>query len=215
VEIHHMCNALGALITHLSEIAVGAAAVAGAIVAWKGLDTWRHHLKGANEYELARRLLTCTYRLRDSIATARHPSLLASEMPEPPEADAKTMTNEAKRFFGTSGAYTRRWEDINVRRSALQTELLEAEAIWGQRLQPLYKTLFTLQHELWMNVFNHLRAIDPKLPESSRLAHAKLISSRREVLYDTSTPDEQDEFSHDFAQAISKIEDDLRKYLKM
>jgi len=51
-----------------SDIVVGIAAGVGAYVAWRGLGTWRQQLRGSSEYELSRRILRCTYQLRDAIS---------------------------------------------------------------------------------------------------------------------------------------------------
>lgn len=54
------------LVALAKDIVLMLAAVVGAYVALRGLSTWNRQLKGGAEYELTRRLLKCTYRLRDA-----------------------------------------------------------------------------------------------------------------------------------------------------
>src|SRR5258708_31563621 len=113
------------------DIVVAGAAVVGAAVAVLGLNTWNRQLKGGAEYELARRLLKVTYRLRDAIKSVRHPVMWAAEMPAPPEDKAANMSHEERSYYGSSRTYQVRWQRVADVRTDLQTELLEAEVLWG------------------------------------------------------------------------------------
>lgn len=203
------------LISTLSDIAVGGAAVIGAVVAWKGLGTWRQQLKGANEYELARRILKCTYHLRDAIAAARSPVMFGGEMPKPPSEESARMGAEQIRFYGTTRAYEERWRNVQERRSALQAELLEAEALWGAKLKPLFQPLFTLQHELWVAIHLYIQSINPDSPAGNSHAFSKLLHEKHgDVMYDLSEgEDKPDRFAKAVQLAINSIEEELRKHL--
>jgi hypothetical protein len=69
----------GEAITTFKDVVVAIAAFVGMIVALTGLNTWNRQLKGEVEYELTRRLLKCTYRLREAIQGVRHPMIFADE----------------------------------------------------------------------------------------------------------------------------------------
>jgi hypothetical protein len=198
-----------------SDIAVAVAAGLGAFVAWKGLGAWRQQLKGSNEYDLARRLLKSTYQIRDALAAARSPAMFGGEMPRPNIDEVGGMSEEQVRFFGMSGAYSERFRVVQEHRRALQADLLEAEALWGTRLKPLYQPLFRLQHDVWMAIHTYLRSIDPSLPSNSREAFGRLFYDKHDsVLYDVSEGDDKpDAYTTNVLLAITAIEEELRPQL--
>ncbi|MFD2273256.1 hypothetical protein ACFS07_25195 [Undibacterium arcticum] len=129
------------------------AAVVGAYVALRGLSTWNRQLKGGVEYDLTRRILKCTFRLREAIKGVRNPVIWGNEMPSPRENDAQRLTKEQLRHYGTANAYQKRWDKVTDVRSDLQTELLEAEVIWGRIIHEKFDPLFKLQNELFFRPF--------------------------------------------------------------
>lgn len=141
---------LGAWVAIGKDVALGAAAAVGASVALRGLDTWRRQLRGSVEYELARRLLRCTYRWREAIKSVRRPMVWAYEMPAPPKEDRETMSEEEVHHYGYAMAYQNRWEKVVEARDELQTELLEAEALWGKEINTRYNACFALERELYV-----------------------------------------------------------------
>jgi hypothetical protein len=73
------------LVTLIKDLILCGAAIAGAVIAIKGLNTWKRQLKGQSEYELSRRLLVTLFKYRDAINGVRHPAMFGYEMPNPPE----------------------------------------------------------------------------------------------------------------------------------
>ncbi|NKC13176.1 MAG: hypothetical protein GKR94_13535 [Gammaproteobacteria bacterium] len=136
------------VVSILKDIVLAGAAVTGAIVAVKGLGTWRRQLTGQSEYELTRRLLVGVFKYRDAIDRVRDPAILAYEMPEPSSEQSQNMTREQIRFYGLQKAYERRWEKVQGVRTAMYLDYLEAEAIWGEEVTSLFKALFELEKEL-------------------------------------------------------------------
>ena len=99
-----------------SSAVIGAvSALAGAIIAGIGLRTWRRELLGRVEYDLARRLLKGVFELRNAIRQVR--SVWATE--------------------GTDA----RCERVDRKRGELDASLLEAEVLWGGRLQQAKRQL--------------------------------------------------------------------------
>ena len=94
------------------DVVLTIAAAAGMYVAIRGLSTWNRQLKGGVEYELTRRLLRCTYRLREAIKSVRNPVMWSNEQPSPPDDEAKTMTQDQQRYYGLSKAYQNRWDKV-------------------------------------------------------------------------------------------------------
>ena len=200
------------IITTLKDIVIAIAAAVGAWIAYQGLNTWNRQLKGSAEYELARRLLKCTYKLRDALKGVRHPAMWAAEMPSPPAEDAKSMKWDERHYYGLSRAYEMRWQKVADIRTELQAEALEAETLWGQDVHQQFKQLYDLQVELLMAVRNYLSVSDPsELPETKK-ALQEIRRKQRNILYDHLT--DEDEFTRDINSAISSIETYLKPHLR-
>jgi len=195
------------------DVVLTGAAVAGAWVAVRGLSTWNRQLKGGVEYDLTRRLLRTTYRLRESIKSVRNPVMWAAEMPTPTAEERKEMSREAIHHYGQGRAYQLRWDKVTEVRNELQTELLEGEVLWGNELHKKYEPLFKLQQELFVTIHTYLRATDPARPEHSREATQQVFEKRRDVMYDLSG-ETADEFTQDLAAAIVGIESFLKPHLR-
>lgn len=197
------------LVTMLKDLILSGAAIAGAVIAIKGLNTWKRQLKGQSEYELSRRLLVTLFKYRDAIAGVRHPAMWGYEMPNPPEDESNNMSREHISFYGTSKAYKTRWDKVQAERTGLYADLLESEAIWGGELKKLFKTLFNLEHELFIRVRHYIELINPDTEELSKEAIRNIDSKRRDVMYDDLS-EEGDDYRKDFQYGVEAIE----KYLK-
>lgn len=191
--------------TVIKDLIVAGAAITAAIVAVKGLDTWRRQLKGHSEYELSRRILVTLFKYRDAVNGVRHPAMWNSEMPKPSDEEKESMDAGQIRFYGTSKAYQARWEKVQDERTSLYADLLEAEAIWGDKLNNHFKEVFGLEHELLTQIRLYLEQINPEVPEHSKEAIRKVDKKKRDIMYDKSG-EEPDEFKSDLITAIKKIE---------
>ncbi|WP_027158167.1 hypothetical protein [Methylobacter luteus] len=197
------------IVSRLKDLVLSGAAITGAVVAVQGLGTWQRQLKGQSEYELSRRILVTVFKYRDAINGVRHPAMWAYEMPSPPEDEAAKMSPEQMRFYGTSKAYQARWDKVQIERTSLYADLLEAEAIWGVELKELFKKVFDLEHELFTRIRHYIELINPDTAEASKEAIRNIDKKARDIMYDDLS-DEPDEYKKDLVSAIEKIE----KYLK-
>jgi hypothetical protein len=195
------------------DVLVAAAAVVGAIVAIRGLNTWNRQLKGSAEYDLARRILKVCYRFRDAIRSVRHPVMWGAEMPNPSVEEAKRMLPEETYYYGQSRAYQARWQRVSDVRTDLQAELLEAEVLWGGELNKLFEVLFKLEHELFVAVQNCLSLCNPKVSEAMKTAIEKRQLNARDIMYD-SLEEGGDQFTKDVTHAIAPIEEYLKPHLR-
>jgi hypothetical protein len=193
----------------LKDVILTSAAVVGALVATKGLSTWKRQLKGQSEYELSRRILVTVFRYRDAISNVRNPAMWAYEMPSPSADESKEMTPQQISFYGTSKAYQARWEKVQIERTNLYPDLLESEAIWGDELKQLFKELFKLENELFTCVQNYIHQINPETDEIYKKAIMDIKFKRRDILYGDFS-EEGDDYKKDFQSHVNKIE----KYLK-
>lgn len=206
-----MC--IAELITATKDTVLTLGAIVAMYVAIRGLNTWNRQLKGGIEYDLTRRLLRCTYRLREAIKLVRNPMMFNNELPNPPDDEAQKMSSQQLRYFGLSTAYQGRWNKVSSARDDLQTELLEAEVIWGKSIYEQFEPLFTLQRELFTDIHSYLMVCNPDQNDDSRHAMSEIRRKRREVLYDTSSF-EADPFSEDVEKTIVSIEAFLKPHLK-
>ena len=195
--------------TLVKDLILSGVAITGAIVAIKGLSTWKRQLKGQSEYELSRRILVALFKYRDAINGVRHPVMWDFEIPNPPEEESKDMSREHIRFYGTSKAYQARWDKVQAERTNLYADLLEGEAIWGGELKKLFKVLFNLEHELLTSVRRYIDLINPDKEEASKEAIRNIEKKRRDIMYDDLS-EEGDEYRKDFQLGVEEIE----KYLK-
>jgi len=205
---------LGAWVAIGKDVALGVAAVVGATVALRGLDTWRRQLRGSVEYELARRLLRCTYRWRETIKSVRRPMVWAYEMPAPPNEDREAMSEEDVQHYGYATAYQNRWEKVVEARDELQTELLEAEVLWGKEINTRYNACFALEKELWVYLLTHLESRNPRARPGMQEAKERVLANQRDVLRELSSVGDEDAFSRDVSAAIARIEDFLKPRLR-
>lgn len=189
---------------------LGASALAAVVVASSGLKTWNAQLKGTVEYDLTRRLLRSTYKLRDSFSVVRNPIMWANEF-VPVPTDFKGSDDDA-RYYGMSAAYEKRWNHVVEARRELEAELLEAEVIWDRSIRDRYTKLFQLQQELIAYLNTYLRVQDPKAGFSMRDSYSEVLRKRRDVLYEDGSP--EDEFARDLVSAIAAIEEHLKPHLR-
>lgn len=205
------CLAQFALIAKDTVLTI--AAVVGAYVALRGLSTWNRQLKGGVEYELTRRILKCTYRLREAIKGVRNPVMWGYEMPTPPEVEASKMSKEQLRYYGLANAYQKRWDKVTEVRTDLQTEMLEAEALWGRIVYEKFEPVFKLQQELFSSVHAYISVCNPNESEQSRAAYQKIMRDKRDILYELSS-ESPDEYAQDITRAIEAIESFLKPHLR-
>jgi hypothetical protein len=197
------------IVTLLKDIVLAGAAITGSVVAVKGLGTWRRQLKGQTEYDLSRRILISLYKYRDAISGVRHPAMWNYEIPSPPEEEAKKMSQEKLRFYGTSKAYGARFDKVQAQKSSLHADLLEGEALWGDELKDLFKPVFALEHELLISIHYYIELINPDTGDASKEAIRKITQGNRDIMYDDLS-EAGDEYKKDLIAAIEGIE----RYLK-
>jgi hypothetical protein len=190
------------------------AAVVGAYVALRGLSTWNRQLKGGVEYDLTRRILKCTYRLREAIKDVRSPAIWGHEMPPPPEAEASKMSLEQLRYYGLANAYQKRWDKVADVRTDLQTEMLEAEAIWGRIVYETFEPVFKLEQELFSAIYVYLLTLNPNESDRFGAPYQEIMTKQRDILYHHLSSENPDEYTKDLTCAIEAIESFLKPHLR-
>lgn len=200
-------------ITLAKDVVMALVAIYAARVAHKGLTTWNRQLKGGNEYDLARRILKCTYIWRDAIAGVRSPFISPQEQMAPPPEKANQMTRMELTQYGVSTAYQKRWDRVVEARVTLRTELLEAEAILGDPFVKCFTPLYDSEHKLYLAVKAFLRSANPAELPHAREAYQGVAQANDEILYKSFSKDIPDKFGREIEYEIKKIEILLKPHL--
>lgn len=195
------------IITTIKDILLGIAGATTAIVAVKGLHSWRRELKGKTEFEAARNLIRATYKLRDELNKCRAPFISASEFPEKYSPMNASPQEEAEAY---GHIYKNRWEPVANAVQEFDTHTLEAEALWGKEIRPRTNLFCECISELYIAIMMVIRdkASDgrnfEKDKDFAREMNSKLFALR----------DEQNEFSEKIKTATSEIENYIRPHLR-
>ena len=197
-----------AYVTLIKDIlTVLATAIAG-VVAVKGFQTWKNELHWKTEYELAQRLAKATYKVRDAIAGFRDPLPIGTEVQKVINAglEDKKIYNSKLYARAVEEVYLKRWQAVQEDLRELDAVSLEVEAIWGEialeRLKPLKECTNLLFKYMQMHIQN-LKKQEYSAQETTN-----------GVLYD-STDSPSNGFSKKITEAVRKIEDFLKPYLKI
>src|SRR3989304_91489 len=104
-------------LTFVKDIVTLISLAVAALVAIKGLQTWRRQLKGTADYDLAKRLLKAAYRLRDALQAVRNPFMSSGEV----QYAIKEVQLEVKPSD----------EDFNAANTATANKLRRCPFIWA------------------------------------------------------------------------------------
>jgi hypothetical protein len=166
------------------------AALVAAMVAWKGFNSWKKQLNWKTQYELAQRLSTATYKVRDNLALAR--------------------------YFISSDTGT--WEEISeknwarIRDSVIELEaiVLEAEAMWGKEIIDLCQTLKQCAVQYFRtSSLPMYRAKHHTIPVSE-----EELDREQKIMWSTGE-DEDNFFTNQIEKSVNEIEKFLRPYFKV
>jgi hypothetical protein len=166
-------------IFRLIEILIAGAAVA---IAWLGLQTWKLQLHGQYEFDLARKLAVAVLRYRDEILYTRG-----------------TISAENQASFR---------REFAAIKSELESQLLEAEIVWGHGVAEIRQKLLESGINYWMKIaeFNSLKKeIEQPIPEH-------LESKYFELMQIVEGPPE-DEFGQNLQKAAEKAFELIRPHL--
>ena len=129
--------------------------------------------------------------------------------------EAAAQMNERQiHFFGRQQAYFARWKRVTEAGEALEVDMLEAEALWGNEFSDVYKRLNSLIAELVVALRHDLTLQNPDVAQDQKEAIHRIREGRRDIIYDLSDDDETpDPFSVDLNRAVEAIEGYLKPKL--
>ncbi|KAA5944005.1 hypothetical protein F3I27_14995 [Pantoea sp. Bo_2] len=195
----------------LKDAIVTGAALTGAIIAFKGLGTWKRQINGQANYNLSKNLLVNLFKYRDAVYAVRNPFMSSQEQPFPPEEEKKNLDDKGVRYYGLFKAYEKRWNAVAEMQSEIYANLIEAEALWDEQLSNMWKKLKSNERELLINLQDYLTL---RNPHYSNFDKEHLQGKQREihdVIYDAG---DNDKFKKEFEANLSKMTNYIRVKLK-
>lgn len=192
---------------YISALATAAAVVVGS----SGLWVWRQKLTGETEHELARRLLTAVYKVRERIKAARSPMITGGEFEAATEeADIEEVQRERGVGYtdeATRAVYDRRWRHVSDAMTEVNVEALEAEAVWGEEARDALQPLRDCFGELFALMKQHVRyTTQDRVRDQER---AREIQERFWGIGD------EDELGDQLDEAVDAVDELARPYLKL
>jgi hypothetical protein len=191
------------------DIAVAVAAITGGFVGIRGLATWQRQLSGNTEYRLAKDILACVYDIRDTIDTIRNPLVSYPQEIDLPQEKLQTFATRQREWQALAQAYERRWRSLQAIVARLETNLIEAEVVWGNRTVDKACVLSSLISDLHCAMHLYLEAKNPI--ERDETAAELFDAKQRSILYGVP---KGDEFRDLVNQAVRAIEQQLKPHME-
>ena len=129
----------------LDGMSAGAAGMV-AIVAWRGVSTWRAQLGGTAEHDTARMVLLAVYRLEHLIDSTRNVFSSTAEAADRQRSPDETPQESTAR--DTAYAYRARLARVIEARNQLRLAQLEALSLWGRVAAEVLEPFHGLTNQL-------------------------------------------------------------------
>ncbi|MEO1572323.1 MAG: hypothetical protein AAFU51_13805 [Bacteroidota bacterium] len=203
------------LVSLIKDIVTGIVAIGGLTVAALGLQAWRRQLRGRTQYDLARRTLRATYKVRNEIQSVRHPGISSGEFKV---AREEAGIEENPQVVGSSiednvAVYQRRMNRLGEAWSDLELEITEAEVLWGKEISEAVKPLRSCTISLNASLRTYFRLM--RAEERRRKVDRKRWEEADKIIYWTSDDPSEDSFTGSVSLAVEKVEEYLKPYLKI
>ena len=193
------------------DIVLTLTAVTGSYVAVRGLNTWKRQLSGQVNYNLSKNLLMGLFKYRDAINFVRYPIMTLTSDLLPEEGNRLNMNAEEIRFFSVCNAYGQRWKDVSEVSFQLYTHLTEAEAIWGDEISHIWKSVQEKEMQLHSAIREYLDLKNPNDSYSiSDISQQEYMQLRRVIC----EGGRNDAFKKEFEDKLNKMISYIRGKLK-
>jgi hypothetical protein len=184
------------VISSIADVATGLASIVAVIIATIGLRTWQHEMRGRVNYDLARRILKATYKIRDTFERARQPIdlVLLHYMESSTDEKLSHFTEAFERDFGIFQESIR---ELNI-------EIEEAEVVWGPKLKTYLESirhLSFLLESLMVDCFQNFS--DSQEDENIKDVTRALSSGQKD----------EDPLRAEMTKIIEGLEREVRPYL--
>lgn len=202
---------IGSFFSVLKDIVLTLTAITGAIVAVKGLSTWKRQINGQAEYNLSKNLLTNLFKYRDTISNIRHPFMSSREQTPPPDEERQKMTPEQIRHYGTFKAYDARWNKLAEVRPQIYANMIEAEALWGDEITKLWEKMIDKENDLLIAIQDYLTFINPDIDFFDKEHLKPEHRNVRKIVFQGSR---DDPFKPEFDSRLKELTNYLKDRLK-
>jgi hypothetical protein len=182
------------------------------IVGWIGLKKWREELKGKIEYEAAKQALVQSYSIRDQIRIVQSPVMSPSEWSgcKTTEYETENQRKANESFF----AYSKRFQELQVKISGMYPAMVEAEAVFGEESREKLDKLIGITRRLWTAILLYHRGLynDRHNPEGANSRYFNIIYGINEVENPNLSSEEEpvvddDNFKQDIDAAMQEIQE--------
>lgn len=192
-----------------NDVVSAGCAVVIAAAAVYGLRTWREQLKGAADYELARRVLRSALKTRNAIELVRSRYIFGQETDVAVKESGKQLsTDPAKRSHQEYELVVwQRWRRVVAAASEFEAEVLESEVLWGSTIKQEGEELRAVAVKLGNAIEEHLELTRPSpspLPDPPEDA-----KKRRAIVLRSVGKGAPDEYWNDVLSAIKALEEKL------
>mgnify|MGYP000958666050 CR=1 FL=1 len=198
-------------IGNVIEIVSALATIIASIVAVIGISTWKKQLIVKAEFDIAKRLMKSIYEIRSAIDLVRRPFQTSDEIEQAKATfmGKSNVTHDDNLEYKIQQAiYFKRWEKLNCSLNSFYSELLEAEALWGNDIIIRTTTLMTSVNQLRASIDFYLMEInypETKDREKSPINRRIMISNQGSSI--------KDEFREQVQESIKLIEDFVKPKL--
>lgn len=176
----------------------------GAYVAIMGLNEWKKQLKGNTEYDLARRVLIKTFRVRDAFHQVRNPMMHFNK-----EDDEDFIKAEQR-------AFQKRLDKLHSEWSELYLEIVETEAIYGVDKKEIFQSLNKCRAELDTDIWEYFWLKGAYAEAGATVDdNPKRVKENRRKVFRTSKNPGKDPVSKKLDEAVSEVEKFFRPKLKL
>ncbi|WP_081620082.1 hypothetical protein [Thioalkalivibrio sp. ALE9] len=191
-----LCITISEINWSLTKDVVSIVGTIGALtIGGLGLFTWRRQLRGASEYEVAKKAILKTYEVQQALQSVRNPMLYLSKE----EVEAGRRLEEEQRI------YSERMAHLNEKWAELQTIRLEAKVIWGKEAQysfnEIQQRIGDLRGAVWLHFWMKGAYAGPGTTVDNS---PERVRENDKVVYFAS---EEDEFSQKIVEATAKVEE--------
>jgi len=186
--------------------------VIAGVVAIIGLRTWRYQLKGTANYDLAKRLLKATYKIRDALQSVRNPFITDGEFSYAMKEKHLDIKPSDDNFHAASvsAVYQLRWQPVVEAYQSLELEAIEAEAVWGSDVRKKTDAFKKNVNSLFVAIDFYLRDIQPNSPRM--LDNVSRIDNQR-IMYSITDKPEEDAYLVELTANVNVIEELAKPYL--
>lgn len=196
-------------ISAAKDISLGVAGAVTATVAVIGLRGWQRELKGTAEFEVARKFIQSTYKIRDHVRACRTPLVSSNEFPPGYSSSDLALTHKDN-AEAWAHVFKNRWKPLIDSVQEFDAASLEAEALWGRDIRTSADALRTCLVKLRSAADAF---VDDKVSGGEDFKHDRNfgIEIRKTVFSPAS--DENNPLTAEINSAVKSIEEKLKKHL--